>query len=112
MDQQFYVESSLLDADTLRRQFESATAVRVEDPAAAAGYRSPELIALVGLASGGLGAFIKGMFDVAVANAASKIVLKTADGTTLEAPASSSPQRIAQLADQLKNLELSRVQIY
>jgi len=49
------------------------------------------------------GAFIKGMFDVAVANAASKII-QTADGTTLEAPGPQAPQRTRTiLPNQLEN---------
>jgi hypothetical protein len=113
MKQRFVIETTIIDSDALRQQLSQiGPAVTFEDAVASAVYRSPEVIALVGLAAGVLGAFLKGIFDMAVAKGAAKIVLKTAEGKTIEAPANISSQRLASLVEELNNLELNRIQIY
>jgi hypothetical protein len=82
-------------------------------PSQVSSVRSPELlVALVGAGGVALGAFLKGLFDLAVSKGASKIVLKAADGTSLEAPANLSEQRFTHLLKQLQDLSLKRVQIF
>jgi hypothetical protein len=91
---------------------EALQGLQLESPNRVSSVRSPDvLIALVGAGSAALGAFLKGLFDLAVAKGASKIVLKAADGTSLEAPANLSEQRFTHLLKQLQDLSLKRVQI-
>jgi hypothetical protein len=86
--------------------------VKFETPDLASSVRSPDLlVALVGTGGVAIGALLKGLFDFAVAKGAAKIVLKAANGSSLEAPANLSEQRFAHLLKELHTLNLKRVQI-
>jgi hypothetical protein len=109
MDSRIEIEFEGVDHDEIGT---ALPGVRIERPSRVSSARSPEvLVALIGAGGVALGAFLKGLFDLAVAKGASKIVLKAADGTSLEAPANLSEQRFSHLLKQLQELTLKRVQI-
>jgi hypothetical protein len=109
MSRHIEIEFEGVDPVEMRR---ALPGVQFESPDKVSPVRSPDLlVALVGAGGVALGAFLKGLFDLAVAKGASKIALKAADGTSLEAPANLSEQRFAHLLKQLQDLNLKRVQI-
>lgn len=105
------IEIEFEDAD-LAEMGTALPGVQFESPDSVSSVRSPDLVvALVGAGGIALGAFLKGLFDLAVSKGAGKIVLRGADGTSLETPANLSEQRFKRLLKQLQDLNLKRVQV-
>jgi hypothetical protein len=100
----------------LERELESNPVVKLELRPAPHAFRGPGLdsnvlIAVVGGASAAITALIAGIFSVASkkGDSAASIVLRGSDGTSVQAPASTTPERLEELVELAGRLQKPRI---
>lgn len=69
------------------------------------------LVAVVGAASAAIGALIAGLFKVAAAKGAQRIILHGRSGRKIEVPADTPTEKISDLIESARELDVDRVVI-
>lgn len=75
------------------------------------GIDSTVLVAVVSVTGTALGALVSGLLQIANARRQSKIILQTRDGSRLEIPSDTQSDRIDELIDKIKRMELEHIRL-
>ena len=75
------------------------------------GIDSTVLVAVVSVSGTALGALVSGLLQITNTRRQSKIVLQTRDGSRLEIPSDTPSDRIDELIDKVKQMELEHIRL-
>jgi ACT domain-containing protein len=69
------------------------------------------LVAIVSVTGTALGALVSGLLQVALANRQQKIIIQGKDGSRLEVPSDTSSEKIDELIDKLRMMDVAHIHL-